>query len=575
MTLHRILVILLCLLLSQCQAARATYLAHDALCKHLADLATAHHDLVHLESLTQSAGQRTVWLVRITAPSDLPVEERPAMLVVAGIEGNDQFGTHVAVTWVDSLIAQFGSDPNVADLLKCHTVYVIPRLNADATERFFDTTLRSETSTSDTPIDDDHDSQADEDGPDDLNQDGQVTWMRVQDKQGQLILDAQDERLLLEADALKGEVGQWRYLPEGLDNDQDEQWNEDGPGGVNFNRNFPFNYSFYAPDSGAHQLSEPETRVLADFVIQHPQIGLVVTYGAADNLLDTPKSEAPPKRGLPMTAIDKADIDLYEVLGERYRQALDLEKTLTGKAKPGTFSDWMYYHRGRLSLAISPWHADLAVAMFPVEKPDEPNEPGEPNETGPAKDTKKDTDKRNEKERAHLAWLDQHDPNAFVPWQAVDHPDFPDQRVEIGGYAPYALSNPPAHLIEDLTERQTRFLTECAGLLPRIEVRDIKVKPLGESLFDVEIQIENTGFLPTSLAQGQRTREVYPTRLILDVPGTALITGLKIQALAPMSGSGAMSKGHWILHCPDRTEINFSVVSMLGGRLQGTVTLTR
>ncbi len=279
-----------------------------------------------------------------------------------------------------------------------------------------------------------------------------------------------------------------------------------------------------------------------------------------------------------MTAIDKDDIDLYEAMGERYRKALDLEKPLTDQTKPGTFSDWMYYHRGRLSLAISPWTPDLAVAMFPVEKPSEANEPSEPNalqERDPAKDSKEDTDKRNEKERAQLAWFEQNDPSAFVPWTPIDHPDFPDQTVEIGGYAPYALSNPPSHLIEDVTEHQTRFLTECAGLLPRIAVRDIKVRHLGKSVFDVEIQIENTGFLPTSLSQGQRTREVYPTRLILDVPDTALLTGQKIQALTPMPGSGAMSKAHWTLHCPDQTELNFSVVSMLAGRLEGTVTLER
>ncbi|NQV34229.1 MAG: hypothetical protein HQ515_16160 [Phycisphaeraceae bacterium] len=572
MTSRRILSILLCLFVSQCQAADSTYLPHDALCKHLSDLAKAHFDLVHLESLTQSAGQRTLWVAQIAAPSEHAIQDRPAMLVVAGIEGNDLIGTHIAINWIDNLVLKYDSDPNVADLLKRHTIYVIPRVNVDAVQRFFGTTPRFERPTSDKPFDDDHDSEKDEDGPEDLNQDRQITQMRIQDKQGRFILDPQDDRLLLEADPLKGEVGQWRLLPEGVDNDQDEQWNEDGPGGVNFNRNFPFNYNFYDPDSGVHQVSEQETRALADFIIAHPQIGLIITYGAADNLLTTPESADPPRRGLPMTAIDEDDINLYETLGKRYRKALDLEKPLTAKTKPGTFNDWMYYHRGRLSLAISPWNANLAVALFPVNDDDEPNEP---QEDGQGKDSKEDADKRNEEERAQLAWFDRNDPSAFVPWQTVDHPDFPDQTVEIGGYAPYALSNPPVHLVEDVTEHQRLFLTECAGLLPRISVRDIKVKHLGKSVFDVEIQIENTGFLPTSLSQGQRTREVYPTRLILDVPDTALLTGQKIQALDVMEGSGAMSKAHWVLHCPGQTDLKFQVVSMLAGRLQGTVTLER
>jgi hypothetical protein len=566
--------ILLCLLTAQCLASDSAYLSHDVLCEQLSAMARTHSDLVQVDSLGQSVNQRTLWLVRLAASSDQAIQDRPAMLVVAGIEGNDLFGTTVAMRWMDTLVSQSQSDPNAADLLKTHTIYVIPRVNMDAAEHFFDPDLQFERTCSDTPFDDDRDDESDEDGPDDLNQDGRITWMRVKDRQGEFIWDPQDSRLLLKADPLKGEVGQWRYLPEGIDNDQDEQWNEDGPGGVNFNRNFPFNYDFFGAHSGRHQISEPETRALADFIVSHPRIGLIVTYGAADNLLSTPKSADPPGRGQPMIAIQKDDIDWYEAMGKRYREALGLKKEVKkdsdDETAHGTFSDWMYYHRGRLSLAVSPWTPHLALAMFPGKATKEPNEPNQP---APVK--KEDQDKRNGKERAWLTWSDQNDPNAFVPWQVIDHPDFPGKTVEVGGYAPYALSNPPAHLIEDLSQCHTQFLTDCATLLPRVTVRDLKVKHLGESVFDLEIQIENTGFLPTSLAQGQTSREVYATRVILDVPDEALLTGSRIQALAVLQGSGAMDKAHWILHCPDRTELKFECISMLAGRLQGTVTLKR
>lgn len=577
---HRSLgLILLCLVFTQCLASGSTFLSHDALCEQLSDMAKAHPELVLVEGLGQSANAQTLWLARIAARSDQPEHERPAMLVVAGIEGNDLMGTTLAVRWIHGLVSAYPTDPNAAHLLKTRTIYVIPRVNVDAARRFFHASPAFERATSDIPFDDDRDDASDEDGPDDLNEDGQITWMRVKDKLGTFIQDPLDTRLLLEADPLRGEVGQWRYMPEGLDNDQDEQWNEDGPGGVNFNRNFPFNYAFFDADSGPHQISEPETRALADFVVSHPQIGLIVTYGAPDNLLSTPKSSDPPGRGQPMTAIQKDDIDLYEAMGKRYRQALGLKKEVkkepADKTEPGTFSDWMYYHRGRLSLAVSPWSPDLAVAMFPVKQSDEPNDPADAKRTESSKKDDKDEDTRNEKERAWLAWFDKNEPNAFVPWQAIDHPDFPGQTVEVGGYAPYALSTPPAHLIDDLAARQARFLTECAGLLPHMALRDINVKHLGNDVFDVEIQIENTGFLPTALAQGQTTREVYPTRVILDVPDEALLTGSRIQAVPVLQGSGAMARAHWTLHCPDRTDLRFEVVSMLAGRLHGTVTLER
>src|SRR5262249_31047429 len=129
----------------------------------------------------------------------------------------------------------------------------------------------------------------DEDPPDDLNGDKLVTWMRVEDPEGEYILDPKEPRLLIKADPAKGEVGKLRYLSEGIDNDHDEKWNEDGIGGVNFNRNFPYNYSYFAVWAGVNPVSETETRVLADFVVDHPNIGIIFTFGAAENLAGTPE----------------------------------------------------------------------------------------------------------------------------------------------------------------------------------------------------------------------------------------------------------------------------------------------
>ena len=159
---------------------------------------------------------------------------------------------------------------------------------------------------------------------------------------------------------------------EGRDNDHDESWNEDGKGGVNLNRNFPCNYRFFAPWSGMNPMSEPVTRKLADFVVAHPNIGIVFTFGAADNLAQTPKGE-PAKR--PPTAIHEDDLPFYRELGKAWREALGLKKELTAGSEPGTFPDWMYFHRGRLSLAARAWSPALQLELSkakeakPEEKP--------------------------------------------------------------------------------------------------------------------------------------------------------------------------------------------------------------
>ena len=87
------------------------------------------------------------------------------------------------------------------------------------------------------------------------------------------------------------------------------------------------------------------------------------------------------------------------------------------------------------------------------------------------------------------------------------------------------------------------------------------------------MRVENTGFLPTALSQGERTREVYPTRLILDVRPERLLAGTRITNLPTLAGSGGATEVRWTVYVPDQSEIGFEIVSMLGGRVVGTVDL--
>jgi len=558
-------------------ASPATYYDYKSLRKYLVFLSKQDPNLVRIDSIAQSIDKRKVWVVEVGKGAEKSRKNRPAVLVVAGIEGNDLTGTSIALSWLDQLIKQCRTDAKIAELLETTTIYIMPRLNPDAAEHFF-VEPKLETSANSKPVDDDHDGLVDEDGPEDLNEDGLITWMRVEDKEGDNILDPKDQRLLMGADRLKGEIGAWRYLSEGVDNDHDEAWNEDGPGGVNFNRNFPYNYEFFAPDAGIHQVCEAQTRALAEFVIEHPNIGIIVTYGAADNLLKTPESAPDPGRRKPITAIDEKDLGYYKVMGEIYREALGLNKELEATSFPGTFSDWMYFHRGRLSLASRPWSPAVAVEISKSAEEDEKDEEKKIKENDRENedaDSKKDKDKRNETERKELKWFDKHSPRAFIQWQSIEHPDFPGRKVEVGGYAPFSLTNPPENLLEKIVGEHTDFLTTVIQRLPRIGIRRIESKHLGQGTYDIEIQVENTGYLPTSLAQGQTTREVYPTRLVIELDDEHFLSGARITSLPVIPGSGGMVEARYIVHAPDRKKIDFEIISMLAGQVEGTINLEK
>jgi hypothetical protein len=255
---------------------------------------------------------------------------RPALLAVAGAEGNDLAGT---ATLVARQLARHPTRTGCLPRPSCSsttTLYLWPCLNPDAAHYFF-AKPRWETATTGSLTDDDHDGLVDEDGLEDLDGDGQIGWMRVEDPEGDYILDPVDPRLLRKADRLKGEHGAWRLYSEGRDNDGDKRWNEDALGGVNLNRNFPYNFKYFAEGSGRHPVSGVETRALADFAVAHPNIGIAFTYGAADNLVQTPKARSSE------TAADRLheeDVGWYRELGKNWRDALGLKKELAGASEP-------------------------------------------------------------------------------------------------------------------------------------------------------------------------------------------------------------------------------------------------
>jgi hypothetical protein len=569
--------------------AEIKYLNNDELERELRALARAHRDLVRIETLGRTPQKEEVRLIELGAGRPEERKSRPGLLVAAGIEGNDLAGTASALHWMQQLTASVATNEQTKGLLATTTIYVLPRLNPDAAKSYFESP-RVETAASPAPkVDDDHDGFSDEDGPEDLNKDGLITWMRVEDPEGEYVLDRSDQRLLIRADRAKGEKGQWRLLVEGRDNDQDENWNEDGPGGVNYNRNFPYNYRFFAAWAGIHQVSETVTRALADFIVEHPNIAVVFTFGSADNLTQPPKAEAPKR---PPTAVHEDDLPFYRELGKSWREALSLKKELGGASEPGTFSDWMYFHRGRLSLAARPWSPAVQLELAkgktakdekeddkkPEAKPEEKasgraNRPGESPEA--KKDTKPEPDSRNEEERKFLKWLDEHAADSFVPWQKFEHPDFPGKNVEIGGLAPFAKSNPPEKLLPTFAASHAKFLNELAGKLPKIQFRKVTIKHLGDSVFEVTVQVENTGYLPTSLAQGEMTREVAPTRVVLGADRKEILSGMPTTNLAPIQGSGGMRELRYIVFAKDRQELNVKVISTLAGTVSTNVALGR
>lgn len=547
---------------------------HHELTGQVKALSRKNAKLARLYSIEKSQEGREVWVLELGGGDEAQRELRPAMLVVGDIEGDRLAGSEAALAFAESLLA----DENKSRLDDV-VIYIIPRLNPDASERFFYKPLNQRNSNM-TPYDDDRDGFTDEDAPQDINGDGLVSWMRVEDADGGLMLHPNDDRILIEADPVKGEDGQWRYMREGRDDDGDKELNEDGVGGVNFNKQFVFDYPWFDPQAGLYPLKEKITYALGRFIIDHPHIGVVFTFATNDNLSKAPPSGDRTARRVPQTKITNEDAEYYQRLGETYRDTVGMDEIEESTSVPGSLADWAYFHRGRLGLSAAGWSPAIALALKEEEKSEDESAAAEEvassseeqeSASEDVSDEKAEDEKRGKDEADYLAWLGERADAYFKPWQTIEHPDFPGKTVEVGGWAPYSFTTPPADIFDDWKRKQVEFLLKLGQSLPKVAIEDIEVKTLRGGVYDLVVRVTNNGYLPTVLQHGERTTDVLPTRLMIDLPDEAFLAGKPRTNFGPIA-KGEVKEAHFIIQAAPGSKTMISLISALGGSAVQTMT---
>ena len=191
--------------------------------------------------------------------------------------------------------------------------YILPNPNPDAAKGYF-AKVKYERAVNDFSINNDADDATNEDGFDDLNGDGFITQMRVKDPEGKMIASKADPRIMVTADASKGERGEYKMYVEGIDNDNDGQYNEDGEGGINVGIGFPHLFPRDKKEAGLWPGQTPEVYNLMRFIFDRPEIVMAYTLGSSDFCI------APPKGGR------KGGANLQNIkVPERYARMLEID----------------------------------------------------------------------------------------------------------------------------------------------------------------------------------------------------------------------------------------------------------
>ena len=246
-------------------------------------------DLVDLYSVGESFEGRDIWQMTITNRKIGKHTDKPGLFIEGGRHAGEISGIEATLYFINHVLTRYGTDADITRLVDTKTIYAKPMNNPDGATVYHLTaqTLRSSVR----PTDNDGDGLLDEDAGDDLDGDGYIRQMRkfVGKGKGNAIKDPKDPKGRAMRRVRDGE-GDYQTYSEGIDNDGDERYNEDGIGGLDLHRNYPENWrpmreetgrGYTQVGAGEYPLSEPETRAVFQFLLTHPNVAIVQSLDTA------------------------------------------------------------------------------------------------------------------------------------------------------------------------------------------------------------------------------------------------------------------------------------------------------
>ena len=509
-----------CCLLTAFTMAQTDYSNFSQQSARLNTLSKNYPQMVKLKSIAKTVGGKDIWMMSIGNGN---TETKPGIAVIGGVEGNHLLGTELAIGFAEKLLQGSNTD-SIKSLLNKTSFYVFPNMSPDAMEQYF-APLLYERQGNALQTDDDRDGKLNEDGYDDLDKNGKITWMRIESPVGDYKINPDDKRSLVKADIVKGEKGTYLLMREGIDNDKDGKLNEDGEGGVWFNKNLSFSHPSFSQGAGEFAVSENETRALLDQLFQLFNVYAVVGFATNNNLSASLVFNAANTSTRVVTGWLEPDTKVNAMVADLYNKATAMKDATKATNAGGDLLSWGYYHYGRFSFSTPGWFVPKAAADT----------------------TKKDKSDSTKKEKApsvedansnYLRWAaSQGVTGTFTDWKKVEHPDFPGQNVEVGGLDPFVLINPPFKLVEDITNKHVNFMMKLAALQPELDIIHVKTEKIGGGISRITASVINRGALPSHSKLGERSYWVKRINVKLNILNNqSIISGKKIQLLKSMEG---------------------------------------
>lgn len=487
--------------------------------------ATERPEIVELVQVGTTFGGQPIWQLIVTNRSTGRHSDKPAAFFEGG-RHSGEITSSESVLWLAwHVIDGYGKDPAITRLLDEKTLYLRLNNNPDGADMYKLTPMANRSSVR--PVDNDGDGLLDEDSGEDLDGDGHIRQMRqfVGAGKGTHVVDSLDPKGRLMRQVGMGR-GDYMVYPEGIDNDKDGRYNEDGVGGLDLHRNYPYNWRPMEEATGRGQtqfgageypLSEPETRAVFLWQVRHPNISVT-------NSMDTsvPMHLRGPSTCLQEQCMFPSDLKLlqhYDTVGNAltgYGLAGDVYWTYGTRGQPrgqerpeplfGHGPDFGYFQMGQVWYGDELWNG--------------------------GRERDYDNDGRIDQYEVLRYNDERFGGRGYQMWTKVMHPALGE--VEVGGADPKFWSqNPPAEDLERWAKNQAMFNLAMAMDLPKVEIPSVEVRRLrgaqrDSATHEVVVRVRNAGRIPTALEQAKRVHIVRPDALTIEGGGLRTV-GPRIQ----------------------------------------------
>lgn len=480
--------------------------------------ATQYPAIVDLYVVAESFEGRPILQMTLTNKKTGKDTDKPAAYFEGGRHSGEITASESILWMTQHLLENYGKDPQITKLIDTKTIYLRPQNNPDGSNLYLFTEQSNRSTVR--PHDTDRDGLVDEDPAEDLDGDGVIYQMRKkavtpeEKEKANFIIDPAHPSGKLMKRVFAGK-GDYLMYSEGIDNDGDGAYNEDGIGGLDLHRNYPENWR---PDiggdltgrgytqfgAGEYPLSEVESKSTVLWMLSHPNISVV-------NSMDTrvPMHLRPPSTSKSEDRMYPTDLAIYREMDElglsftAYPWAGDVFETystrykinrMTGdplKPTPlfGHGPDFGYFYYGAIWYGDELWN-NGAMKDY--------------NEDGIYDDYDA------------LVWDEsENGGRGFKSWTPFAHPTLGE--VELGGFHPkFFGQNGPTWQLENWAKKQAQFNLAMAMRLPELTISDLKVSKTGAGEYEITLEWANTGGLPVALEQAKLVKIVQEDRVMLD-----------------------------------------------------------